>query len=307
MESLETLKARIEGARGLRSIVRTMKVLAAVGLRQDARAREALSDYAKAVEIGLQAVLRSFGSPPGPDRDRPASRPNLEVIVLGSDLGMCGQFNERIAEFASRELGGYLSGSRLSLRAVGERLARRLEDFGLHPSSIYPCPSNPTTGLDMTIRTLLAGLAAWKESSENSRIQVFFTRQEGGEASCRSLVLLPLDSAYLEALRLRPWESTSLPLYKMEGRSLLHACLRETLFVFLRGAFLDSLESENAARLEAMRQAERHIDEGLSELRSRYNAARQEAITAELLDIVAGVEATSSDASAYRKGNVWFT
>ncbi|HUX36865.1 MAG TPA: FoF1 ATP synthase subunit gamma [Rectinemataceae bacterium] len=290
MESLETLKARIEGARGLRSIVRTMKVLAAVGLRQDAKAREALADYAKGIELGLQVVLRSFGPSVSPPAKGSAILPCLEAIVLGSDLGMCGQFNERMAEFAARELRP-LSGYRLSLFAVGEGLARRLEDFDLTPSSVYPCPSNPTTGLDVTIRKLLAGLAAWKADREDAKVLVFFTSHEGGQVFCRSRVLLPVDVAYLEALRARPWNSRSLPLFKMEGRSLLHACLRETLFVFLHGAFLDSLESENAARLDAMRQAERHIDEGLSELRSRYNEARQEAITAELLDIVAGVEA----------------
>ena len=105
--------------------------------------------------------------------------------------------------------------------------------------------------------------------------------------------LLPVDEGYLREIRERGWNSRSLPLYRMDGRELLHACLRGLIHASLFRVFLDSLESENAARLEAMEAAERHIDEHLGELRAWFNEARQDAITSELLDIIAGVEAAA--------------
>jgi F-type H+-transporting ATPase subunit gamma len=53
------------------------------------------------------------------------------------------------------------------------------------------------------------------------------------------------------------------------------------------------MASENASRLIAMRKAEQNIEEQLEELDAQFNKQRQDSITEELLDIVAGFEALS--------------
>ena len=53
-------------------------------------------------------------------------------------------------------------------------------------------------------------------------------------------------------------------------------------------ALLDSLASEHAARVIAMQVATDNADELLHDLTLQYNKTRQQAITAELLDIVGG-------------------
>jgi len=58
-------------------------------------------------------------------------------------------------------------------------------------------------------------------------------------------------------------------------------------------AFAASQASENAARLAAMEAAERNVEERIDQLRTRYQAARQSSITAELLDIQAAYAASS--------------
>ena len=51
---------------------------------------------------------------------------------------------------------------------------------------------------------------------------------------------------------------------------------------------LDNLASEHAARVIAMQVATDNADELLRQLTLQYNKSRQQAITAELLDIVGG-------------------
>ncbi|KUK85600.1 MAG: ATP synthase gamma subunit-like protein [candidate division TA06 bacterium 34_109] len=51
------------------------------------------------------------------------------------------------------------------------------------------------------------------------------------------------------------------------------------------------MASENASRLTAMQKAEENIEERLDNLNSQFNRQRQNAITEELLDIIAGFEA----------------
>ena len=54
---------------------------------------------------------------------------------------------------------------------------------------------------------------------------------------------------------------------------------------------LESLASEHAARMSAMRNATDNAQEMISSLTLQYNKARQASITKELLDIVGGAEA----------------
>jgi len=54
---------------------------------------------------------------------------------------------------------------------------------------------------------------------------------------------------------------------------------------------LESSASEHAARMTAMDAATNNADDMISFLTLRYNKARQETITKELLDIVGGAEA----------------
>ncbi len=56
-------------------------------------------------------------------------------------------------------------------------------------------------------------------------------------------------------------------------------------------AILESMASEHAARMVAMRNATENAKELAGLLRLEYNKARQQAITSEMLDIVGGVEA----------------
>jgi F-type H+-transporting ATPase subunit gamma len=56
----------------------------------------------------------------------------------------------------------------------------------------------------------------------------------------------------------------------------------------------DSMAAQHAARLSAMQSAERNIAEKLQEMHTEHCRARQNAITTQLLDIIAGSAALRS-------------
>ena len=58
MQTPEALKRKIQSAQDLLGVVKTMKALAAVSIRQYQRAVESLADYNRTVEMGLQIVLK---------------------------------------------------------------------------------------------------------------------------------------------------------------------------------------------------------------------------------------------------------
>jgi len=98
MQTTESLKRKLKSAGDLLSVVKTMKALAAVSIRQYQRAVESLTDYNKTVEMGLQIVLKERMG--GATQTKTAAVKRLGAIVFGSDQGLCGQLNEQISVFA---------------------------------------------------------------------------------------------------------------------------------------------------------------------------------------------------------------
>jgi len=290
MESMELLKRRVHTAEDLHSLVRTMKALAAVNIRQLERAVESLAEYKRTIELGLRVVLRQRDRSIITSRSSP--RKTLGTIVFGSDQGMCGQLNDLIAGYALDHINQYSIPvtDRITL-AVGSRVATRLEDAGEPLAATLPVASS-TSGINPLVQDILLHVDRWHSERQIDRIVVLYCEHLSHAAyHPRCLELLPIDRHWLEQLQQEAWPTNMLPTFSMDADRLFSALVRQYLFVSLYRASAESLASENASRLAAMRGAERSIGEKIAELTSQFHQTRQMAITEELLDVAAGFEA----------------
>jgi F-type H+-transporting ATPase subunit gamma len=104
-----------------------------------------------------------------------------------------------------------------------------------------------------------------------------------------------LSKNWIADLMQEKWPESGIPNYRITTDNLLSALVRQYLFSGLYRALAESLASENASRLAAMQAAEKNIEEQLDRFTSEYNHERQESITSELLDMVAGYEALTKN------------
>jgi F-type H+-transporting ATPase subunit gamma len=286
MPTLETLKRSIATVEDIQSIVRTMKALAAVSIYPYERAIESMRNYSRTIELGLQ-VLLSDRAPPFEPKRRPDA--SVGIVVFGSDRGLCGRFNEEIADFALKTLSEeQIAADRRLVLAVGARAEARLREAGqpVHESFFVP---GSVAGITATVQAILRQIETWQEELAVARVLLFYNRQSGGagrrpEAS----QLLPLEFARFQGASAPTWPSRSIPTFTMERTELFASLVRQYLFVWVFRACAFSLASENAGRLASMQAAERNIGERLLELSRIFNHQRQESITDELLEIVTG-------------------
>lgn len=288
METVEDLKGKIQSTEDLQSVVKTMKALAAVNIRQYEKSVRALEDYSKAVEMGLRVVLRSQAAPPVAAQKAPKDR--MGAIVFGSDQGMCGQLNDQIVDYTLDIMNDLAIEERYIL-AVGERVMAKLENTGHVVERYFPVPVG-VNDITAAVQRLLIEIDRWNREYDLNQVFLFHNRLISGSSySPRTSHLLPIDDQWLNQLREQSWPTHALPTYTMEWNPLFSALIREYLFITIFRAFAESLASENASRLASMQGAEKSIEERLSELNTRFHQRRQMTITEELLDIVAGFEA----------------
>ena len=85
-------------------------------------------------------------------------------------------------------------------------------------------------------------------------------------------------------------ETKNLILYEPDGETVFDAIVPEYLAGLVYGGICESIASELAARRMAMDAATSNAEEMIDQLNLYYNRARQESITQEITEIVAGAE-----------------
>lgn len=293
MATLEAIRNRIESAEDLQSVVKTMKALAAAHIWQYERAVAALADYSQTVELGLQIVLSDRSGTA--QLTQPSLGQHLGAIILGSDQGMVGRFNEQVARYALDKMNEWqIPHQKRTILSVGMRLTARLEAAHQNLEASFSVPGS-LAGVTPLVQELLVRVDAWYSELNLDRIVLIHNSPRSGSSYEPRLVqLVPIDLAWLQSLQEKPWPNRVQPLYTMAWSNLFSALIRQYFFGSIYRAVAESLASENASRLSSMQAAERNIEERLDELRAEYHQERQRSITEELLDIVAGSEALSS-------------
>jgi F-type H+-transporting ATPase subunit gamma len=295
MQTPEALKSQIDSTEDLQSVVKTMKAQAAVSIQQYEAALASLQQYSHTLELGLQILLQQpeYAARTAELATDPDQQDQLGIILFGSDQGLCGQFNQQIAQHLDRYLGEppMAIADHRQIAVVGARPIPTLQDFGVHIDETFGVPSN-VDGITATVQDLLLMIDRWQTEMGCDRILLFYNRPTSS-ASYESVIVqpLPLDQHWLTQLRQRPWASRRLPTVLMDPEKLFFQLVQQYLFITLYQALAASLASENASRLAAMQAAESNIDERLADLTGQYRQQRQSAITAELLDVVSGFEA----------------
>ena len=296
MATLEDLARHIDVAQDLQSVVRTMKTISAVAIRRHELAEQAMARYRETVELGLQVVLRDLErAGDGAAADSPAGG-RIAVVLVGSEIGLCGAFNDRLVTFALESLAasGVDADSRLVL-TIGARADASWRAEAEPPAGHEEAPAT-VEALAHTVGAVLTRLDHWREEKSVERLVLFYHRpgEDGGGVPVRAR-LLPIDPLWLEALHARPWESRRLPVSIGPPEALLRQLIRQLLFARVFTAVIQSRTAEHAARLAAMQAADRSIADTIDDLHVAHRQRRQNVITAELLDIISGYEAITGD------------
>jgi len=289
---LEAIQRKIRGAQDLYSVVKTMKALAAVNIHYHERAVEAITEYHQSIEIGFQALLK--------EKPEILKKPKLKdggrmgVVIFGSQRGMVGKFNVMVANsFMEWEKAKAVDYVQLKIAVIGERVEEQLKEIGYEPAGEIDFPES-RYNLNSAIQELLVLVESWRFREKIDDIYLFYNKLKRGVIfEPFQFHLFPLDPEWLQELTLRKWPTANLPLYTLSWDQLFYSFIHQFFYISLYRAFIESMASENASRLVAMQKAEENIEERLENLNSQFNRQRQNAITEELLDIVAGFEALS--------------
>lgn len=295
METLESLRSKLNSASDIRAVVNTMKSVAASNIGQYEKSVAALGDYYKTVSLGLAACFKAERVKMTVNNvsTKKQNMQKVGAIIFGSDQGLVGRFNDSLTDFVSRSLKELPN--KKEIWAVGERIQLLLTDEGLNVSKLFTVPGevNAITSLIDEI------LVKAQQNMEHEGIETLYLfhnqpKQGAGYTPVR-LRLLPIDEKWQHEFISINWPTNKLPQVAGNNQTILSTLISEYLFVSLYRAAAESLASENSSRLNAMQRAEKNIQELLADLTNSFNRLRQSSIDEELFDVIAGFEALKNE------------
>jgi len=282
MYTQKEIKRRIEAVRNTQKITRSMKLVAAARLK-GAQVR-ALADrpYTSALHGVTTRVSRRLGRAAPALWRRPSALQCIDLIVVTSDRGLCGGFNENLLRQVEEGILEHLTHNiEVKNFVIGRQGVKWLTGRG------YDVVEVPTEGgIDSIIKWVLQRVSDRCVGGRSAGCNIGFNRfVSASKQKVTFWNLLPLSHRGFQR------EHSIEYLYEPMRDKALDMLAAQSLVSTLKQAVLESEASEHAARMTAMDAATKNAEDMIAHLRSVYNRARQESITSELMDIVNGAEA----------------
>jgi len=281
MASLKIIRKRIGSVRNTQQITKAMKVVSAAKLR---RAQEAVTQSRSYAEK-LGEVMAGLASEAGL-REHPlvkARTPETRVLllVLTGDRGLCGGFNSNLIRRAQAFLAA--GGRQVSLALVGRKGHDFYKRRSVTIAARYP-GGGTVPALDLA-RDVVGTVVRRFLEDEFDAVYILYTQFRSALSQVPTLErLLPIETPDAGA---EPREY----LYEPSREAVIADLLPRSVEVKMLQAVLESVASEQGARMTAMESATRNASEMIERLTLEMNRARQAAITKELMEIVGGAEA----------------
>lgn len=297
MATPREMKLRIRSVKNISQVTRALEAVSASRVRKaEAAVRESRPYSTKAWH-----VLRHLALQPARGQVHPLLTEREEIqrilmLVVTGDRGLAGAYNSNVIRFALERM--RQQESEVSYVVVGRKgrdvLSRRGVDLRATFSEL---PAEPEYSDVSAIGRLL--IDDYLEGSVDRVLIIYteFVNMLRQDVAIKQLLPLEIEDVggRIESETLRRVAETEGPhpayIYEPGQEELVDFILPRFTQIQIYQAILESLASEHAARMVAMRNATENANEFAQDLQLEYNKVRQEAITSEMLDIVGGVEA----------------
>ena len=293
MANLKEIKRKIASVKGTQKTTRAMKLVSSAKLKRAEEIATRSKVYATKLTELLTEIAQKMSQSNEDGIDNVFMKENknpkkIDIVFVTSDKGLCGGFNHQTIKQTNKIMQEYVdAGVEVRLSGVGKKgvaffkynkveMLNQIDDLSSKPDY-----ARSTELIDSLVKDYVAGetdkIILIHNGYVNMILQKVYTQQ-----------LLPVDVSALELTK-------SVALSEMEVEpddddTLLDALVQKYVEYTMYYSLLDSLAAEHSARMQAMDAATNNAGDMVKQLSVKYNKARQEAITTELIEIISGME-----------------
>ncbi len=283
MASMRDIKRRKGSIQSTGQITKAMKLVSTVKLQKAKGRAEESKPYFNHLYQTISAI---FARSTAEVKERYIKRQEggkKAFIVISSNRGLAGGYNANIVKMVTNSS---VAREDMYIYAVGRKAREALERKGYEIRKDYSEVMNSPLYSDAS--DISRDVMDAFENGEINEIYIVFTIFRNSVSQVPTM------------LRLLPTEDPSgaseesgeaLMNFEPEPEEALKEIIPKYISGEIYGALIESLASENGARMQAMDNATNNAEEMIANLTLQYNRARQGSITQEITEIISGANA----------------
>ncbi len=279
------IKDRIDSVEKTKKITQAMKMVSASKFKRHLKQLGSIKEYGEGVGAIIASLSKRLLDDDLPELMTSNDSPQVAIVILSSDRGLCGGFNSNLFKYAQSALQSY---SQVDVYVVGNKAQQFYKSKNVNIVDVRPNFQNASSVAE--ISDYMSGLIQGFKKGVYSKVFVIYNEFVSALASNQVMEqLLPI--------KLPDWDPTTIStsdfIYEPNKCSALSSLFERYVSYKMTRAILESITSEEGFRMAAMDSASNNAKEMIQELTLFYNRSRQAAITTELTEIVAGAESIS--------------
>ena len=286
MASMRDIKRRKGSIQSTQQITKAMKLVSTVKLQRTKQRALNSKAYFSYMYNTVQSILSKAGTinhsyVTGNDST------NKAVIVISGNRGLAGGYNSNIVKLITK---GDLADDELIMYTIGKKCREAFNRYGYVLADDYSYMIEAPDYVDAM--RLSAVLLNQYRKGEIGEIYLAFTAFKNTVSHEPTLLkLLPVDQSDVS---IETDDKVDVPMnFEPAEEEALELIIPKYVASIIHGAMIESVASENGARMQAMDSATSNAEEMIDKLTLQYNRARQGSITQELTEIIAGAQAIS--------------
>lgn len=288
------LRRRINSVKATKKITRAMELIAASRVVRAQQRANAARPYARQITKVIEDLAASGASVDHPLLREAENVRKIGYVVLTSDRGLAGAYNSSVIRAAERELqANQLEGIDYELITIGRKAEGYFKFRNYRIAAAYEGISDKPTYDNA--REVAEYITQLFQSGGVDKVILAFT-EFMSIASQKVAVRTFLPLARTEDIS-AAGSAAAVAAYEFEPspEAVLSDLLPRYVEARLFAALLDAAASEHANRQRAMKSATDNAEDMIVRLGRQLNRARQDAITTEIMEIVAGAEGLKED------------
>jgi F-type H+-transporting ATPase subunit gamma len=291
--TLREIRRRIKSVKSTAQITKAMELVAASKMRRAQERVLASRPYAEKMhsvlgDLSVNAASTGAALHPLLERNTVGK---VCLVLLTSDRGLCGSFNSNMIRFAMDFVVRHRdAGDDVALITVGRRGRDFMLRYGVPMIGEFTGLTDRPTILDIApvVRLLITDYTVDKIKSVHLAYSQFISTMTQKPVL---VPVMPIEQEHLTAFRGEDNLKSLDYIFEPSTSAILNALLPRYVEVQMYQALLESIASEQSARMVAMRNATDNAEDIIDHLTMTYNKARQASITKELIDIATSAAA----------------
>lgn len=294
MANLRDIRTRIASVNNTQQITKAMKMVAAAKLRKAQQKMLAARPYATKLRETTGRLVANTEEVGNLLRS-PDSVNRVLFIIVGSDRGLCGGFNnnlfKEVDHTLKNDLETYRKSGTLDLVCIGRKADAYFKKRRYNVVDSYPGFFD-NLNYDKSMAIMQSATSAF-EKKQYDEVYIAYNEFKSVIAQNRIIdKVLPVNPASLVPQEGDDDTAGTIDYIFEPGKTeILSSLLPLYLNLRLWSALLESNAAEQGARMAAMDNATENAKELKKELNLTYNRLRQSAITTEISEIVSGAQA----------------